>query len=869
MLRALSSPLVLRTACRRAEPLVLVSRLTPSLSSASSSSSSSSPFSTTAPKPKQNAPASSILNFSEEVSAALQNNQPVVALESTIISHGMPYPQNYETAIQVEAVVRENGAIPATIAILDGQIQIGLTNKQIQTLAETGRDSVKASRRDLAVVMAKKQTGATTVSATMLLAHQARIPVFATGGIGGVHRGYEHTLDASADLTELGRTPVAVVCAGVKSILDIARTLEFLETQGVTVATYGQTTDFPAFFTRKSGYQSLLKVETPLEAAKLVAANHALDLQSGIVFAVPIPEAHAMDEKTVGEAIGTAIRESVELNIHGKESTPFLLKRVNELTGGNSLKSNIALVKQNAAVAAQIAKNLSGLNAGFQSRKYTTSVRVFDQRKEHPLPSTNGSIMVIGGTVVDITSTATATREVSTGEEQPVLLQSMIHSSHPGATRISLGGVGRNVAEVITRLYGENCVFVSAVGGQHGSGTKGSDSATDDLFGPWLISEVANRGMASDEIHSIEGARTATYTAIHDSTGNLLSAVADMGVFELLPPSKISEAITKHQPTTLCFDANISVECMRTTLEACREQNIHTFFEPTSVAKCGRILHSSMAKVLQEGLLRFATPNEYELQEMAIHARKLMSNDGTDDQKRNSDNDHDEDGLMQGLKDRIVILGYHDMDSVQKQENSTSGNIQSECKGLLLDAFSVSHFIPTLFIKLGPKGVLVFQRSKILGRQEQQSRECIADTLEVQQRSAVESKHVQHVSNNKKNDNDAHFTVAWRAFPAHKLSDIKSVTGAGDSLVGSVVTSLHNLNDIRPSSKNKNDTSDHHDRITHGHCNTGVDPISFWKHIDGIIQDAQTAATLTMQTHETVSSKLSKSPQAMRRFQSI
>ncbi|KAG0340028.1 hypothetical protein BG000_000820 [Podila horticola] len=754
----------------------------------------------TLPKFCQQQHLSPVLNFSDEVKDALKNNKPIVALESTIISHGMPYPQNYETAIQVESVVRENGATPATIAILDGQIQIGLTNSQIQSLAELGRKSVKASRRDLAVVMSKKQTGATTVSATMLLAHRAGISVFATGGIGGVHRGYEETLDASADLTELGRTPVAVVCAGVKSILDIGRTLEFLETEGVTVATYGQTTDFPAFFTRKSGFQSLLKVETPLEAAKLIAANQAVDLQSGMVFAVPIAKEHAMDDKLVGDAINTAIRESVENNILGKESTPFLLKRVNELTGGNSLKSNIALVKQNAAVAAKIAKDLSKLNSGAQARTYSTSARTFNSHTSSP---SHGPIMVIGGTVVDITSTAHPAR-LANGEEHEVMLNSMIHSSHPGATRISLGGVGRNVAEVISRLDSQNCVFVSAVGGQHAAG-EGS-SATDDLFGSWLLSEVARRGMDNHEIHPIRGARTATYTAIHDSTGNLLSAVADMGVFELLPPNKIKEAIAKHKPRTICFDANLSVECMRATLEACRGQDIHTFFEPTSVAKCGRVLDSVMATSLKDGLLRFATPNEYELQEMATHARKLMSN--------NSD-----DALIRGLKDRAIVRGYHDMDSATEDISGVS-DLQDEYKGLLLDAFSVSHFIPTLIIKLGAK-------------------ECSDDKTDGQDAGL--------------------FTVTWRSFPANKVSDIKSVTGAGDSLVGSVVTSLHHLDDLRVTLSQNTVLQE---RDMHGHGATGVDSYAFWKQMDRVISDAQAAATLTMQTHETVSPSLSSSPQA-------
>ncbi|KAF9173106.1 hypothetical protein BGX20_004092 [Mortierella sp. AD010] len=472
------------------------------------------------------------LRFSEEVRLAIDAKKPLVALESTIISHGMPYPQNFETAIQVEKVVRDNGAVPATIAIIDGQIQIGLSQDQIRDLAKLGRKAVKASRRDLAVVMAKKQTGATTVSATMILAHRAGIPVFATGGIGGVHRGYETSMDASADLTELGRTPVAVVCAGVKSILDIGRTLEFLETQGVTVATYGQTLDFPAFFTRTSGFKSMLKIETPKEAAELIAANHAVDLQSGIVIAVPIPEADAMNDTLVGEAIDLAIKESNEQGIFGKESTPFLLKRVNELTGGNSLKSNIALVKQNASVAAKIAKDLSTLNSHShsQARHYSSSAR----RMMHSQAG-QGPIMVIGGTVVDITATA---HKASSDE--------MLNSSFPGTARVSLGGVGRNVAEGVSKLNPDGCVFVSAVGGgKQTSSTANEKKASDagDLFGPWLIEEVERRGLHNLEIHMVPGARTATYTALHDVTGNLLSAIADMDVLELLPPTKVRELL--------------------------------------------------------------------------------------------------------------------------------------------------------------------------------------------------------------------------------------------------------------------------------------------------------------------------------------
>ncbi|KAF9109412.1 hypothetical protein BGX27_007649 [Mortierella sp. AM989] len=731
------------------------------------------------------------LRFSEEVQSALDAKKPLVALESTIISHGMPYPQNFETAIDVEKVVRDNGAVPATIAIIDGQIQIGLSQDQIRDLAKLGRKAVKASRRDLAVVMAKKQTGATTVSATMLLAHRAGISVFATGGIGGVHRGYETSMDASADLTELGRTPVAVVCAGVKSILDIGRTLEFLETQGVTVATYGQTLDFPAFFTRTSGFKSMLNIETPKEAAEIIAANHAVGLQSGIVIGVPIPEADAMNDLLVGKAIDLAIKESSEQGIFGKESTPFLLKRVNELTGGNSLKSNIALVKQNASVAAKIAKDLSLLNSRNQIRSFSSSARRMKQ-----VHAGQGPIMVIGGTVVDITATA---HEYSS--------DTMLNSSFPGTTRISLGGVGRNVAEGVSRLNPDGCIFVSAVGGgkQMDVATKEKGAGyADDLFGPWLIEEVDRRGLHNLEIHMIPGARTATYTAIHDKTGNLLSAVADMGVFELLPPTKVRDAINKHKPSTICFDGNISVECMHTILDACRGQNIQTFFEPTSVAKCARPLDASMLNVLLEGGLRFASPNEYELQKMAEYARKLMSQD--------KGHSH-----LKGLQDRPVKEGLHDPSDVAFKVGENVAY-----KGLLLDALSVSQFIPTLFIKLGPKGVLVFQRMKA----EINPRKILDDIDTSQTSIGIENWEERGV-------------VKWISYPAHKVENIKSVTGAGDSFVASVVTSLHSLERTQ-----------------------GTDHDKLWTHIDRIIQDGQTAASLTMRTHETVSPELSQCLQA-------
>lgn len=298
--------------------------------------------------------------FSQEVENALAQGIPVVALESTIITHGMPYPQNLETAKQVEQMVRENGAVPATIAILEGVPHIGLTEKQLKGLALVGQDAVKTSRRDFAFVMAKQKNGATTVSGTMILAHKAGIDVFVTGGIGGVHRGAENSMDISADLTELGRTPMAVVCAGAKSVLDIPRTMEYLETQGVCVATY-RSDEFPAFFTRSSGCASPHRVDSPQECARMIEANRVLDLQSGLLFAVPIPEEQMGDAVTVQSAIDHALVEADEQGIIGKDVTPFLLERVNTLSGGKSLASNIALILNNARIGAQIAASCATL----------------------------------------------------------------------------------------------------------------------------------------------------------------------------------------------------------------------------------------------------------------------------------------------------------------------------------------------------------------------------------------------------------------------------------------------------------------------------------------------------------------------------
>ena len=298
------------------------------------------------------------LDVSYEVGSAQAMGLPIVALESTIISHGMPYPKNVETALMVEQTIRDAGAIPATIAVIGGRLKAGLSPEEIEYLGKMGRNVTKASRRDLPALVAWEADGATTVATTMIIAHMAGIQVFATGGIGCVHRGAETTMDISADLEELAQTPVMVVCAGAKSILDLGLTLEYLETKGVPVIGYG-TDELPAFYTRQSGFGVDYRVDSPAELAGLFRAQRELDYKGGMLVTNPIPEQYAMDKAVIDAAIEQALAECKAQGVKGKETTPFLLARVVELTGGESLESNIQLVLNNARLAAQTAIQLN------------------------------------------------------------------------------------------------------------------------------------------------------------------------------------------------------------------------------------------------------------------------------------------------------------------------------------------------------------------------------------------------------------------------------------------------------------------------------------------------------------------------------
>ncbi|EGC32322.1 hypothetical protein DICPUDRAFT_155738 [Dictyostelium purpureum] len=572
------------------------------------------------------------IKLSDDVRDALKYGKPVVSLESTIISHGMPYPQNYHTAIEVEDIIRSYGVIPATIAILNGTIHIGLTKDEIHYLSTVGKDAVKTSRRDIAMVMSQGKTGSTTVSATILFSNLVGIKIFVTGGLGGVHRGVEASLDVSADLTELGKNGVMVVCAGVKSILDIGKTLEYLETQGVTVVTYGSD-EFPAFFTKHSGLKSPNRLDNPPQFAKLLFSNQLLQLKSGIVVAVP-------NENENSELIDQAIKESIEQStkekIMGKEITPYLLQKVNEKTGGKSLESNIMLVKNNAKIGSQICLEYYALlknekTGASYPEKNNQVFTYFDQKvnrflkkyleldRSPPMKSIQSppvkkriadfanpvaeknqdkyKVVVVGGAVIDMIS-------------HPYKLSGFQYqTSNPGSMNVKMGGVGRNIAEVLTRLE-LNPLFISLLG--------------DDIHSHILLEEFNNLNMSTYGIASKENSKTAIYNAIMDEKGDLAVAIAQMDIFDHITPNYIQHFTDKlDKSEMIVFDGNIPTESMKYLASLSSSKKIKLWFEPTSVFKSSKIVDSQIISHIT-----FISPNRDELFKLSqeILSKHLVSN---------------------------------------------------------------------------------------------------------------------------------------------------------------------------------------------------------------------------------------------------
>ncbi|XP_077516863.1 uncharacterized protein LOC144127807 [Amblyomma americanum] len=607
---------------------------------------------------------------SEEVSAALHNGQPIVALETSILTHGMPYPENISTQSELEAIVRSKGAVPATIGVHAGTLHVGIAEDRLESMAKMGTKTAKISRRDLPAALCKGLSGGTTVSATMVACNRAGIQVFATGGIGGVHRGGESSLDISPDVKELGRTPVTVVSSGIKSILDITRTLEVLETEGVCVAAFGESHEFPAFFAARSGHQAPWRVADASEAASLISSRNALHLDSGILIAVPIPKEYEADGQAMEDAVQQALRESEAADLTGNTVTPFILHKLTECTAGASLRANIALIKNNAAVAADIAGALAKIE-GDQKRRSLFRPAIPRQ----PAPP-----VVVGGSVVDTVVSCTEDRVQLNG------------STHAGHICTTWGGVGRNVADCLARLLADRVRFVSAVG-------------ADDRHAEALLQH--NPLLDTGGVVRVEGARTASYCTLLDRRGDCLFGVGDMQVHRHISPQLVREN-EEHiaRAPVVIFDGNLPEETIACLLRICGQRRVPTFFEPTDVRKAVK---------------PFVTDAWHHLSAVSPNLAELRA-------------------MLSALQTALGTAEPTGMAAV--------GPVQ---EGALLGSRLAQH-IPLVLVTLGAHGALLIQRSQ-------------------QEAVGQEAATVMH-------------------YPATKVEQVQSVSGAGDCLAGGFLGGL-------------------------------------------------------------------------------
>ncbi|KAJ2557763.1 hypothetical protein EV175_001142 [Coemansia sp. RSA 1933] len=530
---------------------------------------------------------------------------------------------------------------------MDGKVHVGLEDEDLERLGKKDVPVIKASRRDLAFVLSQRLIGATTVSGTMVAAHMAGIPIFATGGIGGVHRGAQTSMDISADLTELGRTPVTVVCAGAKSILDLPKTLEYLETQGVPVITYGTSTEFPAFFSPRSGLHAPWNLGTVEQVAALVHTNVQLGLQSGQVVAVPIPEENARDAVAIEQAIDVAVREAESKGVTGKASTPFLLKRVVELTGGASLAANIALVKNNAAVASQSKRQMHNVGGAVGSDGKAMP-------RERPL-------LVLGCSAADLTSQIA---ESSPSPSSAIKEVEKEGTSHPGSVTLSVGGVGQNIARAAHYL-GANPYLLTVLG--------------RDFFGDTIKAAMEEAGMTTTYTQRMEKpARTAVYSSMHRPNGSLVSAVADMCINDMVSVKQVAGTFAALHPRIVGLDGNFPVPVLASAIMLAKRQSACVVFEPTSAPKCTRIVSAlssirTMAGIT--GLVQMVTPNTLELNEMARAAAA--------------------EGLVKSTRPSDATVSRHIAQHPMLNPE------------MLCDALTLSPMFPVQIITLGDKGVAV------------------------------------------------------------------------------------------------------------------------------------------------------------------
>ncbi|KAF2495686.1 hypothetical protein BU16DRAFT_527459 [Lophium mytilinum] len=656
-------------------------------------------------------PSSSFLRISDEVQEALYSKKPVVALETTIYTHGFPYPDNVALASHLESVVRTNGGVPATIGILDGIACVGMDSEElIQLTSSAGHeDTLKLSRRDLGFacgmrLAGKKFNGGTTIAGTMILAHLAGIKVFGTGGLGGVHRGAESSMDISADLTELGRTPVTVISSGCKSFLDIPRTLEYLETEGVGIGTFADgrqgNVDFPAFWSRDSGVKSPTTIQNELEAAAIIHAQHSLGISSGLLFANPVPESAAIPKPEMDLVIEEAIRQADAAGITGKDNTPFILNKIKELTGGKSLPANRALIESNVRRATIVARELAILDntqadaTGGNSKHYMPSFKtsqsqtppvdaVMHQPPESvttkPLQS-YGGIIVAGSLAMDISCDYSPL--AGAPSESAVVPQS--HTSNPAIVTQSIGGVGYNVARA-AELMGSPVTLCTVLG--------------NDFTGRAIAAKLNSDKSSNFVLSSVQSAdkNTAQYVAVNDINKDLVVSMADMSIMETFTPDDIQQlqqSAIKTQPKCLVVDGNWSTPTLHSWLRAGKAAGVLTAFEPVSTAKSTRLFPppsskttSTTAPIFPNHLVNLASPNSHELAALHATATRL-------------------DLLAHPDWWRVIdALGIPSSGLRVPLALTTTSALVDE--GIPQQSIQLLPFIPTILTKLGPRGVLL------------------------------------------------------------------------------------------------------------------------------------------------------------------
>ncbi|KAL4800044.1 Indigoidine synthase A like protein-domain-containing protein [Aspergillus venezuelensis] len=713
---------------------------------------------------------SKFFQVSEEVRDAVATGKPVVALETTIYTHGFPYPESVALASLLETVVRANGGVPATIGVVNGVARVGLSANELIELASTAekKSAMKISRRDLGYicglgVAGKPLFGGTTVSGTMVLAHLAGIRVFGTGGLGGVHRGAESSMDISADLTELGRTPVAVISSGCKSFLDIPRTLEYLETEGVCVATFADGrqghVDLPAFFTRDSGIKSPKVIENEAEAAAIIHAQSSLPSSSGMLFANPVPEEHSIPQSEIDAAIDEAVRLADLEGHRGSDNTPFILAKIKHLSGGKSVTANRALVEANVKRATKVAVELSKLeqSTSTQHMPVIPPVGRTDQASETKSAPRIGikpaaavekaDILVAGSLAIDLSCDYVP----AAGQTAPVL-----RTSNPAILGQSLGGVGHNVA-FASRSLGSSVMFCSVVG--------------DDLSGRAALASLQQEGLPASGVKVLQpssGARTAQYVAVNDATKDLHVAMADMGILHL--PAEAFDfdnfwepIIARTKPQWVVVDANWSPELLSKWVEAANKHGARVAFEPVSTAKSTALFKKSSktdaavgeSASIPNNTVSLAAPNELELAAMYMAARENGHFDSA------------------GWWHVIDAMGMSSSGSRERLVAMTSAALVDA--GVPQQSIQLLPYLPCIITKLGARGALLIQ------------------LLKAGDPRLTDPDYAPYILSRSMSIDEIVGGVYMRLFPpAAKLAEeaIVSVNGAGDTLLGAVISGL-------------------------------------------------------------------------------